>query len=351
MNRWRFIAHAAAICLVATLALPGAAAAPGPAIAAPAEHRRGPEQTFLTVPEWFLVHSPAEYAEFIASQPPSAFPYFGHIGQFWQTYDAVYDATKSDYPFNAGYHVMVMVIGTSTTVEYGLKAAYETLIGRLTELSRTEGMTEEDIFAARVAQDYVDFVRVIPWYEYDFWLRLQELWETSLWGPDPIRKWERKYALTTEYAAKALYAWAIKKLTKMGYDEPLSVTAVLIDPLPPTSHAEVPELAVLDRRPDGAVLATVPRYYPFTHYAIALARDGATFREIAGNRGEIVVSALVPAAWEPPADAGWRIFLVQPILTQPETKRIVLAVPVPGLAETLNRLAQPPVRIEHVYDY
>jgi hypothetical protein len=350
MSRFGFIAHAAAVCLIAAPIASGATAKTPPSVAAPQEHRRGPEQTFLTVPEWFLVHSPAEYAEFIKSQPPSEFPYFGHIGQFWQTYGAVYDATKSDYPFNAGYHVMVMVIGTSTTVEYGLKAAYETLIGRLTELTRTEGLTEEDVFAARVAQDYVDFVRVIPWYEYDFGLRLRELWETSLWGPDPIRKWERKYALTTEYGAKAIYAWVIKKLTKIGYDEPLPVTAVLLDHLPPTPHAEVPELVVLDRLPDGSVLATVPRYYPFTHYATALARDGASFLEIAGNRGAIVVSALVPATWDS-GDPGWRIFLSQPILTQPETKRIVLTVPVKSLGEALNRLGGPPARIEHVYDY
>jgi len=350
MSRSRFLARAAAACLAAALISPGATAEPTPSVAAPKDHRRGSEQTFLTVPEWFLVHSPAEYAEFIKSEPPSEFPYFGHIGQFWQTYGAVYDATKDDYPFNAGYHVMVMVIGTSTTVEYGLKAAYETLIGRLTELTRTDGMTEEDVFAARVAQDYVDFVRVIPWYEYDFGLRLRELWETSLWGPDPVRKWERKYALTTEYAAKAIYAWVIKQLTKMSYDEPLPVTAVLLDQLPPVSHTEVPELEVLERLPDGSVLVTVPRYNPFTHYASALARDGATFLEIAGNRGEIVVSALVPTAWED-RDSGFRIFLTQPILTQPGTKRVVLTTPVRSLGETLNRFAKPPTRIEHVYDY
>ena len=260
MSRFRFIARAAAACLAAVLLASGATAQTQSPVAAPPEYRRGAEQTFLTVPEWFLVHSPDEYAQFIKTRPPSEFPYFGHIAQFWQTYGAVYNATKNGYPFNAGYHVMVTVIGASTTVEYGLKAAYETLIGRLTELTRTEGMTEEDAFAARVAQDYVDFVRVIPWYEYDFGLRLRELWETSLWGPDPIRKWERKYALTTEYAAKAIYAWVIKKLTKMSYDEPLPVTAVLIDHLPPVSHAELPELSVLKEFSDGSVLVTVPRY-------------------------------------------------------------------------------------------
>lgn len=341
--------RAATVWLAAVL-LAGAAAAQSPLPAAPEADRRGPEQTFLTVPEWFLVHSPAEYAEFLRTRPPSEFPYFGHVAQFWQTYGAVYDATKDDYPFNGGYHVMVTVIGTSTTAEYGLKSAYETLIGRLTELTVEGGTTEEDAFATRVAADYVDFIRIAPWYEYDFALRLRELWETSYWGPNPIRKWERKYALTTEYAAKAAYGWIIGKLTKLGYDEPLPVTAVLLDRLPLLSRPEVPELNVLDRRPDGSVLVTVPRYQPFTHYATALAREGATFLEIAGNRGEIVVSALVPTGWTP-GRSDYRIVLTQPILTQPGTQRVVLAVPVASLSNALNELTAPPARIEHIYDY
>jgi hypothetical protein len=85
----------------------------------PALHRRGGEQTFLTFPEWFLVHSPAEYAVFVRTQPPSEFPFWGHIRQFWESYRAVARATQQGgYPLNFGYHVMIMVIGVSTTGEY-----------------------------------------------------------------------------------------------------------------------------------------------------------------------------------------------------------------------------------------
>ena len=71
-------------------------------VIAPAEHRRGAEQTFLTYPEWFLVHSPAEYAAYVRDHTPTLFPFFGHIRQFWQGYGAVYSATRKDYPFNFG---------------------------------------------------------------------------------------------------------------------------------------------------------------------------------------------------------------------------------------------------------
>ena len=88
---------------------------------------------------------------------------------------------------------MIWVIGTSTTVEYALKSVYENTIGRATELVRS-GPTEEDLFAARFARAYVDFINVEPWYKYDFKRELRDLWRISLWGPNLIRKWERNRA-------------------------------------------------------------------------------------------------------------------------------------------------------------
>ena len=83
-----------AAALFTTAATANAAASDAATAVTPEEHRRTPEQTFLTFPEWFLVHSPAEYAAFIKDQRPSDFPYFGHIDQFWQSYRAVYDAIR-----------------------------------------------------------------------------------------------------------------------------------------------------------------------------------------------------------------------------------------------------------------
>jgi hypothetical protein len=321
-----------------------------PAPVTPKEHQRGAEQTFLTFPEWFLVFSPAEYAAFVKHGPPSEFPFIGHIAQFWQNYAAVTEATKP-YPFNLGYHVMIVVIGTSTTVEYAIRSVYETLIGRPAEFTRTHGMTDEEKFAARVAQDYVDFIRVYPWYEYDFRDKLAGVWrESSLSGPDALRKWERKYALSSEYGAKAVYGWLIKKATKAAYDTPIPVTAVLLDRLPNGIGQELPQLRPLQRFADGSVLVTVPRYDDFMKYAIALAKRGVSFREIAGNRSAILISVLTARTWEP-AIGDLHVLFSQPIITQPSTKRVALVVPVAALASTLNRVIAQGGQIEHVFDY
>ncbi|HKA40561.1 MAG TPA: hypothetical protein VKF40_01100 [Burkholderiales bacterium] len=341
----------ASVCSFLALAFGTPVLAAGPPPVTPEKHRRGGDQTFLTFPEWYLVHSPAEYAAYVRDHAPSRFPFIGHICQFWQSYRAVYDATRNDYPFNGEYHTMIMVIGASTTVEYALRSTYETLIGRVTELTQTNGMTAEDRLGARVAQDYVDFIRVQPWYEYDFLGKLRELWlQTGWWGPDMLRKWERKYALTTEYGIKAIYGWLIMRATRASFEVPIPETAVLVDRLPEGVAKDLPELKVLERRSDGSVLITVPRYQAFSDYSSALAKRGVTFQEIAGNRSLIMVSALVPRNWQP-ADAATKILFTQPIITQPAIKRVALVVPVASLAAALVALGGPGMQLEHVYDY
>ena len=49
------------------------------------------------------------------------------------------------------------------------------MIGRLSELAAPRRLSEEDRYAAKVAQDYVDFIRDQPWYEYDFATKLAGL--------------------------------------------------------------------------------------------------------------------------------------------------------------------------------
>ena len=118
----------------------------------------------------------------------------------------------------------------------------------------------------------------------------------------------------------------------------------------PVEPVALPELRVIARPADGGALVHVPRYQAFQDHALALARGGARFREIAGNRGDILVSALVPRGYRPASGAASLLF-AQPVLTQPGTERLLLTVPVPELHAVLPDLATPPRRLEHVYDY
>ena len=336
------------------MSAPPTAAAPaasGP-LTAPPEHRRPPDQTFLTFPEWFLVFSPAEYARYLAGGAPvSAFPLFAHIGQFWQGYAGIAPELKR-FQFNGGYHLMIVVIGTSTTVEYTLKGIYEHTIGRLAQATVTgQAPVPEERFAAAYAQRYVDFIRVNGWYLFDFGTELKTLWsDVPTSGPNLIRRWERRFLLTTELLVKSGYGKLIKLATNTIYDPAKPVTAVVLDAMPPRDTvAAHPDFVVLQTAP-GGVLATIPRYEGFTTYSSWLARQGLDFREVAGNDGEILLSVLARQDWQPGANA--RVLFEQPILTEPGRKRSVMAVSISRLGALLRGLqAQRGVAVEHVFDF
>lgn len=312
---------------------------------------RLPDQTFLTYPEWFLVFGPAEQAGFFQTHTSSKFPFMVHVYQIWEGYRMVYDQIRGNYPFNTGYHVMILVISTSSTVEFGLKAAYETLIGRLTDTPDGESLTEEDQFNAKFARDYVTFLDTAPWYEFDFKSRLVKLWtETSLVGSHPLRKWERKYILTTELAVKTVYGWLIKLGTRTAYDRPQLTTAVVVDHLPYGIQDRLPDLKILKTIPNQGTLILLPRYAPFTTNACELAIEGVHFKEIAGNSSAILLTVLAPEGWKEDSESV-RVLFTQPLPTKPKTCRVAFATPVGSLQDVLLQLSEDKIPIEHIYDF
>ena len=319
----------------------------GQVVSAPVD-RRGEEQTFLTFPEWFLVFSPAEYAQFVRAHTPDEFCFWGHIGQLWSSYGQVIHQTRArDEPTNWGYHVMIIVISVSTTAEYAIRSAYEQLIGRVSALSG--GRTAEDDFGAQVAQEYVDFIRVRPWYEFDFTARLKRLWtQTSLSGPHLFRKLERRYALTTEYLVKAVYGKIIEKATHTAYEKPILTTSVVVGPWPACEPVP-PDVALISQPKEDEALLALPRYQDFMAAATALAICGAEFKEIAGNRSVILVSAVGPLGQTQPWDT--EVMIRQPIITQPGKEREVLIIPVKKLASVLRNLSAQGLTLEHIFDY
>ncbi|WP_229750879.1 hypothetical protein [Undibacterium terreum] len=342
----RFALLSAVMALAAIFA--PASASPSTESLIEPEERRGVEQTFLTYPEWFLVHSPAEFASEIAAHPAHEFPFAGHIGQLWSSYASVIrEQVRQDYPANPGYHVMIGVIAGSTTLEYALRWIYENTLGRISWALSSGRLSEEDRYAAVVAQDYVDFIRQEPWYLYDFGAKLKKLWSTvPAFGPDMVRKWERRYALTTEYVVKAAYGKLIEKATRAAYTPALMTTRVQVDRMP--EGLAIDKVKLLRRLPDGTAILDMPRYYDFRIAATSLAQQGVSLLDIAGNQSVILVTVWADTAFK---DAHLRVLFEQPLMTMPGRKRVALIVPVRDLSAFLLGAPQRGLRVEHVYDY
>jgi hypothetical protein len=307
------------------------------------DYARPEEDTFWTYPEWYIVWSYTEKADLQQTQLPSAFPYFGAIGQYWSGYCCSYRVTRGRYPFNFGDHVMLAVIGTSFSFEYAIKGGYEKTVGRFTEWIAGNDPTEEDRYAARVAREYADFVHIRPFYEYSFWKHFKGLWrDTKLWGPHWLRKWERKAFLTLDYGVEAFYCWLIEKATHMSYGIEPTETYAWVEDAP-----EMPSVRRVKQVGPNAWIVAIPRYQQFTEIAVELAQAGARFVEIAGN-DEIALTIIAPRGFD---GNGPNVLFESDLLTNPATKRVEIRTNVGSLHELLSAISLTNLKLEHIYDY
>lgn len=318
-------------------------------ILTPKEHVRPGDQTFLTFPEWYLVHSPNEQATYFKTRTSSTFPYWEHVLQLWKSYMIVSDQIMEPYEFNYGYHLMIVVLTVSTTVEYGAKQIYETMIGRVTSLSEDKALTEEDQFNAKFTQSYVDFILQTPWYEYNFFNELKSLWlEVPLFGDHMIRKWERRYYLTTDIFVKAVYGFLIKKATKATYEDPILGTAIVLNERIDTND----KIQVLNDNDPLHAVYLIPRYADF-HPTLESILLGKTvgIQEIAGNTSATLVTVLVKKGESLPTIPNVTTLFRQDILTRPGENRYALVTKVQYLKSMLEILKESHIETEHIYDF
>lgn len=305
---------------------------------------RSLDQTLLTFPEWYLVYNPEEFASFIKKETPDKFPFYRSIWQYWDSYLIVSKYANQIGSDNFGYHIMLIVIGSSTTVEYLFRGLYENSIGKLT--AYLAGRSAEDDYAANVATQYAEFINLYPWYEFDFAKALVNLWKLPLFGENFIRKIERRYILTTEYSIKYIYAKLIAILTQSSYGVAKLYTVAVIDKSPSTIK-DLPQYKLIEEI-DNANIVQMPRYDAFKNYALELAKQDINFFEIAGNRTFIAISIITNSNFN---CTQCQILFKQEIYTNPSYQRIFIIVPVNQLSKLLHESLSQPYRIEHIYDY
>ncbi|MDH5545011.1 MAG: FAD-binding oxidoreductase [Gammaproteobacteria bacterium] len=314
------------------------------------QYLKGEEQTFLSLPEWYLVFNPNEYASFLASgNNPSNFPFFASIDEYWALYDRVVNLTEGVYPENPDYITMLNVIGISTTVEYLLKGIYENTIGLFSFWSASE-LTQEDKLISQAHQAYGDLINIEPWYNFQFLPWVKRIWvDTPFFDRNFIRKFERKLIFTTEFVFKSIYATLIGFGARNAYDPSnglvtLSVTA---DP-EKISHIDE-RIQILKDFGSHRLAITVNRWGDFTEIMPKLLPHLKKIHEISGN-DDILISFITGKDREEKlADAH---FLFSSMVVAPENqKRLVFACKVNNLSRALKSAEAAGMKLEHIYDY
>ncbi len=309
-------------------------------------------QTFLTLPEWYIVFSAEEYAQHLSRRAPSSFPYFGSNAQFWSSYRTVYHRTRGTYPPNTEYHTMNCVIGVSYSLENLIKGVYENTVGRITEWFADAGgatpATAEDRYAAQVAAEYNTFIRTYPWYDFPYAAKLKELWNLdSSRDVSFIRKWERLFILSVEYGAKAVYAGAIGAASHSAFGvEELSTIAWIHRPAGAALPQGVSTVATLG---DGEEIVTLPRYEGFRDASRALYRNGIELRKVAGN-SYASMTVVAPRGFHFARSDG-EVTTRWDVLTDPARERALIFMPVSEMHRIVPSLEARGLTIDHVFDF
>lgn len=314
-----------------------------------AHYTRPEEDTFYSYPEWYIVWSYQAKADFQRTRLPSHYTYFADIAQYWRNYCCVFSIARKKYPVAWPEHVMLVVIGTSFSVEYALKGAYENTFGRLSEWSSHHQLTAEDGYAADIAEDYARFVHIRPFYEYSFARALGGLWrQVPLRGEHWVRKTERRGWLTLDYGVEAIYCELIQLSTHATYGYEDTTTSAWVTASSPPAFATIPHLRVLKDLGSGSYIVEFPRYQEFTARSLDSVHSGITFVQIAGNHN-ILVSIIADHPFSSPAGA--EMVRSNAIPSEPGRSRVALLCQVKDLSAVLRELENQAVTIEHIYDY
>ena len=302
------------------------------------EHRRLETRTFMTYPEWHIVHAYDDYAETLRDGDPHDYSFTSAVLGFWSSLCALSETSAAHGEVDGATKQMVYVIGVSFTLEMGLKAAYEETLGRIATMVRGPQHSPLDRTSAAQAAEYAEFLQQVPWYKWHF---LEDAEALANARTDAWRDRERNLALSLEYRAKAAYAQAIAAAVENVGGDKLTLRMIVAD-FSDAQLAAMPEVSLVARTERGAVIET-PRYRALTGILRQMAESGAEFVEIAGN-DDIMFTALSD---EPRHESALFSARRQ---GHGDTRHLVV-VRVADLAQTLRQLPQSGLTLEHIHDY
>ena len=309
---------------------------------------RAEEQTVLTVPEWYLVFNPKEYAEFLESgKNPSDFPFYRSIDEYWKLYDYSLKLASEAYPDNAEYKTMLQVIGVSVTMEYGVKMLYENSIGKFFSLFAEENSSNEERVINEAQRAYSNFIYHTAWYEFEFSHWIGEVWEnTEPTKSSFMRKWERTLFFTLEFSFKAVYAQLIEWAAKASYEAPIEDIYALVSTSEPIQETE--DLHVKYLLGEKQIIG-ISRWGAFTETMLTLSGTDMNLIDISGN-DEITVSIIRNKSMA--FEIGNAKHLYNSVMvTNDNLIRDVYLVPVTELLNFIRKAQSLNIEVEHIYDY
>ncbi len=315
------------------------------------DYRRAEGDSFLSYPEWYIVHAYTDLAGVTSQSSESAFDYLASIRQFWSSLCRATEVAARIGAMTDDQKTTNYVIGISFTAEMGFQGLYERSIGALTVWTRGDKRTAEDAFNLQLLQTYAAFLNQTPWYQFPFGSELLRFWRETPFTFS-VRGMERRFALSLQYATKSAYAALIRYAASYAPAD-LTIKSVVtgLEPSQVAADSKIRRIRDVESS-DGTrgTLIETPRYQEFTEIVRRWGEQpGVTILEIAGNH-RILTTVNVPSGKKLSLSDATEIFSL-PIQSKPGWLRIGLDTPVTALVSQASDVAKQGAQFEHAYDY
>ncbi|NOS56361.1 MAG: dehydrogenase, partial [Cyclobacteriaceae bacterium] len=309
---------------------------------------RDEAQTFLTVPEWYLVFNPKEYADFLEKgNDPSNFPFYASINEYWALYDRSMKLVSNAYPKNEEYNTMLNVIGISITLEYTAKMLYENTVGRVFSWFSNGTISDEERMIVEAQRAYSNFIYDKAWYEFKFMPWVKRIWSISNnANSNWFRKMERTLFFTLEFTFKAGYASLIEWAAKASYEEPVTDIFLLVST---TDSLQTFQNVKMIHQEGEKKIIGIKRWGSFTKTILSIADQNIDILEIGGN-DEILVSVLVERKEKSNLDH-YELLYESLVVSDMNLVREVYLISVPKLLGFVRDSKQQGIEVEHIFDY
>ena len=324
--------------------------------------------SFLTFPEWYIVHAYNDLAGVTARTSESDFDYLASISGYWSSLCGATRQASTSGPATSDQKATNYIIGFSFTLEMALQGAYERSIGALSEWTTGGRKTAEDEFNLALLKEYGAFLYQTPWYQFPFGAKLKQLWRETPFVPS-VRTVERRGSLSLQYGGRAGYAALMRFIA--GYDPADLTIRSVVGGLSPAKLQAIAGVKVIrtvsGTNGESGVLVETARYADFDAFVRELTRhSGAALLEIAGNH-RILITVILPAqgsdagesadfkstdfkSTDLVASGGVPIFSLR-IQSLPGQRRLGVDTPVRALVKDVGQIEAAGSKFEHAYDY
>lgn len=322
---------------------------------------RDQKQTYLTAPEWQNVRAAQRYAAFVEQKPSFDYPFFKEIGGFWQVYGQSWQAARkqnsaADVALSE-YNMMNLFVGTSMTLEYGLKGLVSLPFAVLDKVSfglmRTKNETEKE--RVRSLKEYGNYIETTPFYQYHYFKDIGSYWSCYLRNnrsPASLLKgFVLGSAMTVEYTLKGIVSAPMALVYGSDALKEAQTIHLLIQDPENRIEAIDPRIVVLETFPEHNVKhIEMPRYMQFTEIMLKIAHESdITCLNIAGHN-KIQIDVRAPKRGLKIQEGARKLYNI-PAPTDKRNAYVALEVETEKLLATLRNLERDEIKVLFIHDF